>query len=288
MMLKGFTKLGDSTVPNDVIENVVQFFDYGLLEADNAVSVTSGSFLPVSDQRYSSGRVWASQAKNFVWESGAISGIYVNNTYYPSSTTGSYAHHIDYPNGRIVFDSGISLTSTVKANFSYKYVAVQRSDGKPWFQRLIEQNDADFTAKTGVYQILPENRIPVPAMGVEFVKASMKPIQLGGGQDVRCQILVHCISADKMEADALASIAIYQKDKTIRAFDLNKLNTNNDFPLDYRGVPASGAKTFPQLASSYAGRNIFIENAETDSCYSIGSLNVHTVKLTTNVSHFGV
>jgi hypothetical protein len=288
MILKGFSKLGDSTVPNDVIENIVQFFDYGLLEADNAVTVQSGTFLSVTDPRYSSGRVWASQAKNFVWESGAISGIYVNGSYYPSSTSGQYTHYIDYPNGRVVFNSGISLTSTVKANYSYKYVSVQRADGKPWFERLIQQNDSDFSAKSGVYEILPENRIPVPTMGVELVKISPKPFQLGGGQDIRCQLLVHCISADKMEADALASIVIYQKDKTIRAFDLNKLNTNNAFPLDYRGVPNSGALTFPQLASSYAGRNIFIEKAETDSCYTVGDLNVHTVKLTTNISHFGV
>lgn len=288
MILKGFSKLGDSTIPNDIVENVVQFFDYGLLEADNSVSVTSGVFLPVKDQRYTYGKVWSYGHQNFMWESGAISGIYVNNTFYPPTTTGTYAYHINYPNGTIVFDSTISTAATVKANFSYKYVSVQRTDGKPWFQRLVDLSNSDFTASTGVFHILPDNRVPVPAIGVEFAKMKPSPLQLGGGQDIRCQLLVHCVSKDKIEADSLASIVLYQKDKTIRAFDLNKMHTNDAFPLDYRGVPVSGAKTFPELASSYAGRSIFLENAETDSCYSLGQLNVHTIKLTAVVTHFGV
>jgi hypothetical protein len=37
--LKGFDTFGDSTVTNDITENLISFFDYGLLEKSAFINV---------------------------------------------------------------------------------------------------------------------------------------------------------------------------------------------------------------------------------------------------------
>ena len=78
--LKGFTKLGDSTLVNDIKENVISFFDWGLLKKDNYINVSipsSGIYggnehqlRLVDDPRYTAGQVWEGFRSNWVWESG--------------------------------------------------------------------------------------------------------------------------------------------------------------------------------------------------------------------------
>jgi len=81
--LKGFTKLGDSTLVNDIKENVISFFDWGLLKKDNYINVSipsSGIYggnehqlRLVDDPRYTAGQVWEGFRSNWVWESGLTS-----------------------------------------------------------------------------------------------------------------------------------------------------------------------------------------------------------------------
>ena len=79
--------------------------------------------------------------KNWVWQVGlrlqmadaplvsnmynsGISGVYVDDTFYSSSTTGTYSHKIDYFNGRVIFDNAIPSGSKVQAEHGYKYIVV--------------------------------------------------------------------------------------------------------------------------------------------------------------------
>jgi hypothetical protein len=80
----------------------------------------------------------------------------------------------------------------------------------------------------------------------------------------------------------------YQSKGSFEMYDLNAISAADDFPLDYRGSPKAGAKTFPQLVDSYGGRTVYIRDAKLDSVYSIGRLKIGTIKITTEVIHFGV
>ena len=53
-----------------------------------------------------------------------ISGVYVDGAFKPSTITGTYAHHVDYFDGRVVFDTAIPTGSVVQAEFSYKWINV--------------------------------------------------------------------------------------------------------------------------------------------------------------------
>lgn len=313
MSLKGFVRLGDSTLTNDIQENLVSYLDYNLLQMGNFVDVPVPStglyggvdsrLRLVDDPRYTSGQVWATFRPNLVWESGVgaltstnpaypgVSGVRVNSTLYPPSTTGTYAYHVDHINGAVRFDTAIAASSVVEMAYSYKYVSVTRSDGLGWFKQLQERSErsnGDFASQSGIYELLPENRQALPVIGVELAGRRLAPYQLGGGQLVETDFYCHCVAEDSYTRDSLVDALTYQSKASMKMYDLNDIADADDFPLDYRGVPNSGAKTYPDLCSTYSGRTMYIKDAKLDSVYSLGTLKIGTVKITTEVIHFGV
>lgn len=313
MPLKGFVRLGDSTLTNDIRENLISYLDYNLLLKGNFVDVpihTTGVYggvdsrlRPVNDPRYSAGQIWATFRPNLVWESGVgalvsnsvanpgVTGVYIGSTLYPPTTTGTYAYHIDHINGVVRFDSAIPTTSVVECPHSYKYVTVSASDGLDWFKKIqerSERSDGDFASQSGIYEVLPENRQPLPLIGIELIGRKLTPYQLGGGQNVITEFYCHCVAEDSYTRDSLVDIITYQSKAAFTMYDLNEISDADDFPVDYRGVPNSGAKTLPSLVAEYGGRTVYISDAKLDSVYDIGRVKVGTVKITTEVVHFGV
>lgn len=315
-VLKGFTSFSSSTPSNDASENIVAFFDYGLIEKSGFVNIqrsNSGVFggldyrLRLSrDPRYTDGQVWQGFRKNWVWESGlgaltntdqtypGVSGVYVNSTFYPSSTTGTYSHYIDHRNGTVIFNTAIATTSTVECDYSYKYVNVMKANGMPWFLQIHKDSErsdnSNFTSGSGEWGFLPEAKVQLPAIGVEMVNGSeMTPYQLGGGQYIRLNLMAHCVADDSYTRDKLVDIVLMQKERSFYMMDLDSVCNNEKIPLDYRGVPISGALIYPDLVSSYQGRILRFKDCVIDSSYSLNS-NVHvgTVKITTEMIHFGV
>jgi hypothetical protein len=316
MSLKGFTTFGDATVTTHVRENLISFFDYGIIEKSGFINVQIPStgyygglehqLRAVDDPRYTYGQVWEGFRSNWVWESGlgaltstdsaspGVTGIYVNNTFYPTATTGTYSHYINHPLGRVVFDSAIDTDSTVTCQYSYKYVNITRADGLEWFKRVQQYSEradnTNFVNNSGEWAILGDNRLQLPAIGIELINSrKMTPYALGGGQHVFTDFLFHCVAEDAYTRDHLMDIVSLQNDKVLKAYDLDEISSSNAFPLDYRGVPVSGALTYPNLVSEYEGNHIRLIEASIDSVYSL-TPNVHigTVKLKTEVIVFGV
>lgn len=274
-----FVQIGESTVTNDVIENLISYFDYNLLLKGN-YHEASGSLTPASDPRYPSRSVWNIPHKNLVWETGlapVASGVFINNVFYAPSNI-QYPFYINYVNGIVVFNSGLPASRNVTASYSYKAVDVCRADGLNWFEMI----DIDGTG------LLKENSVKPPVIGFEFVRKKPAPYQLGGGQRIQLEFLAHCVDSDAYVRNTLSDMVIYQKDVRFRMYDLNSISDNNAFPIDYRGVPNSGALNFSQLQNQYPGRLLDIIDVYTDSSYTIGSVHVTTLKLTTEVVHLGV
>lgn len=314
--LKGLTTFGDATVTTHVRENLISFFDYGLIEKSAFVNVNIPStgyygglnhkLVLVDDHRYEQGQVWEGFRSNWVWESGVgaltsnnptypgVSGVYVNNVFYPTSTTGTYAHHINHPLGRVIFNNPIATGSSVTCGYSYKYVNVTKADGLEWFKQIQQNSErsenSNFINNEGEWGMLADNRLQLPAIGIEIVNyRKMTPHALGGGQHVYSDFVFHCVAEDVYTRDHLVDIVTLQNDKTIAAYDLDQISAANAFPLDYRGVPVSGALLYPNLISRYEGDHIRLIEASIDAIYPIGT-NVHigSVKLRTEVILFGV
>lgn len=312
--LKGFTKLGESTLSTDVVDNLISFFEWGLLEKGNYVNVTKDDIdvyggepsrlRLVQDPQYTDGQIWESHRKNWVWQSGVssspsplvgtddanpgVSGVYVDDVFYSTATTGTYAHHIDHANGRVVFDSPVDADSVVEAEFSYNYISVEYANGLPWFTELQyrSENSANFTTTaSGDWSQFSRNRQQLPAIGVELTNGrSFRGYQLGGGQYVDIPVLFHCVAEDSYTRDQMVDVVSLQNDKTFKMYDQNAIATSSEFPIDYRGVPVSGAQSFPDLVSNFPGRFLRFKDATVDSVYNLSSrLYVGTVRATAEI-----
>jgi hypothetical protein len=310
--LKGFSTIGESTVSNHVKQNLISFFDYGLLEKGNFVNVDvpetglyggdKSELILVDDPDYTSGQVWQGIRGNWVWESGVgayasesdanpgVSGVYVDSVFYPVTSSGDYSHGINHQLGRVVFDSAISTASTVQCAHSYKYINVEQCDGLAWFKRIHKQSEKADSTTDQEWNILKQNRIQLPAIGVEISSPrSMSPYGLGGKQWVTTAFLFNCIAEDVYTRDMLVDIVCMQKEKSIVGYNLENIDSNDAYPVNYLGVPVSGALTYPNLVTTYPGSKIYIKNISLDSLYSISSdVHVGTVKIITESILFGV
>lgn len=296
--LKGFDSVFDSTLNNDLQDNIVEFLDWALLEKGNYMNVTLGELSPdgqdysklklSSNPNFVQGTAWESFRKNWVWQSGisynpppivgsdhakpGISGVYVNDTFYSSTTTGQYSHNIDYYNGRVVFNNPIPTGSKVQAEYSYKYINILYANSLPWLSEIQKKSlelDSSFNIiNKGKYDIPAEARVQLPAIAIEIVpRRTFKGYQLGGGQMVDTDILFHCLAEDEYTRNKLVDIISLQNDKNIYMFNSNLLANSGAFPLDYRGFPVSGAMRYPDLLYNYFGgttrfKNTIVQNME--------------------------
>lgn len=284
---KGNTNYGDATPTLQLENGLAAFIDWALLNIGAFYNNTrpqsgvyGGDFSRLrlqNEPNFTLGRVWQGVRTNWVYESGLsyatqpinISGVYVNNTFYSSSSSGSFSHKIDYPNGRVIFDSPISTSSVVQVNHSYKAVNVQTSSSSPWYQELMygsyRPDSTQFTTiiSSGDWSIVGSNRLQLPAIVVDSIPyRRFTGYELGGGQNMYQGMALKVFTENKNTRDMLVDILSDQNDKTINLYDINKISVVNDFPLDYLGGKNSGCKTFPQLAASYYGFRVTLEDTK--------------------------
>lgn len=284
---KGVSSYGDNLLSKQLEANLVEWFKYALLGIGAYVNVaavpTSGAYggdwsqlRPVLDPNYPSGCVWEGARMDWVWESGlpvspepiGISGVWVNGQFRQSGV------HIDYPFGRVIFDMPIATTgNVVQAEYSFRVWQVSPAN-VPWFREVQYDSwrvdDSQFMQYgSGVWSVLAENRVQLPAMVVEVTpKRQVTGYQLGGGTYHRPDVLFHIFAENPDERDKMVDIVTSQSESNWMMFDRNKLAVNNDFPLDPYGSPASGAKTFPQLVGAYPWRWLTFKDFAADSVQS--------------------
>ena len=284
--LKGISGVFDSTLNNDIQDGLVEYFDWALLDKGNYFNVTLGELAPngedmsrlrlSSNDSYTAGQVWEGFRENWVWQSGitvngfdspivgtddntpGISGVYIEGSFEPTSGVGQYKHHIDYFNGRVIFDNPISTGTKVQVEHSYKYINVTYANNLPWYRELqtrtLEPTKEFLDSDNGSWNIPPESRVQLPVIAIEVVpQRSFKGYQLGGGQFVYTDVIFHCLAEDEVTRNKLVDIVSLQNDKTIHLFNSNKINEKQDFPIDYRGMPVSGALRYPDLIENFNG-----------------------------------
>ena len=300
--LQGFNSVFDTTLNNELQDNIVEFLEWSLLQKGNYMNVTLGELSPEgvdysklrlsSNSAFASGKAWEGFRQNWVWQSGVsyspppivgtsnarpgISGVYVNNTFYPSSNSGTYAHKVDYFNGRIVFDNPIPINSIVKAEYSYKYINIVYANNLPWLTEVQYSSldlNSDFNVlNKGKYDIPTEARVQLPAIAIEVVpRRTFRGYQLGGGQFVNTDILFHCLAEDEYTRNKLVDIISLQNDKVLAMFNSNEIAKSGDFPLNYQGFPVSGALRYPDLISKYLYGTMYLKNTQVQNMKLINS-----------------
>lgn len=248
--LKGFDWIFDSTITNEIADNLVSFFDWGLLNKGNFFNVTLDDEKSIltkqNNPNFTDGRVWAGNTYNWIWQTGIsfnnnipinISGIYINSTFTPLNS----GYYIDYKNGEVIFDNPIPNSSEVKLEYSHRFINVDYADSN--FSKTLD-DALNFR----------ERVVKLPLIAIEpITERKHTGYQLGGGQNLNTKVIFHCLANNDTTRNMLVDIVSYQNDKSIYFFDTNKIRINNDFPIDYRGVPVSGALNYRELVTQYTG-----------------------------------
>jgi len=234
----------------------------------NASGIYGGDFSRlrlVSDPNYTDGQVWEGFQSDWVWETGIYydvqpqfcSGVFVDGTFYPTATeVGDYAHSINFPMGRVVFDTAISTTSTVNANFSHRTVSYVRAS-EPWFRELLYDSyridRSDFLSEgSGQWDQLMSTKRHLPVVGVEVGGRRFEPYEIGGSFSYVFQdITMYVLSENEDERNQIVDILSQQHDKTIWIYNRGLLKDQNKYPpdLDIYGSPVANPLQFPELVA---------------------------------------
>lgn len=301
--LKGVTKLGESLLSDHLERNLRDFYQWGFLGIggfNNLESApTSGIYggnknrlRLVDDPNYEEGQVWEAFRQNWVWETGVsfadqpvnVSGVYVDGTFYDSSTVGAFSHYLDYPNGRVVFNTAIPTTSVVTCNYSYRSVNFLMADVPWWreFQKNSYRVDSPHFLQegSGAWSILSENRVQLPTVIVEAVpRTDRYAKEIGSTVAVtRQDVLCHILSETRWEFQAIHDVLTGQWDKTIIGYDVNEVRSAEKFPLDANGSRVTGALMYPDLVSTYAWKRIRIQESQSFDYTRPGSLYYSVVR----------
>ena len=286
--LANLSNAQDVTLSNILLDNLIAFYDWGFLDRGSFYNIKipqSGIYggdrhklRLVDDPNYSDGQVWEGYRKNWVWESGinatttqptSISGVFVDGTFYATGNL-SKPFYVDYPNGRVVFDSAQTTTSTIQLEYSHKWVEVIPAQGVPWFRQLQQgsfRNEEGFqVAGSGGWAQLGQTRVQLPAIAIEVVPArSMEGYQLGGGQWVNNEAIFYIMTENHWECANLMDSILYQNERTIHLFDTTKVALSGAFPYNYRNELNENALPsgmYPNLIDNFHYRKCWISNSK--------------------------
>ena len=271
------SQVGYTLLNSELESNLKSYLDWGFLGIGGWFNVeipTSGAFggtfdqlRLVDDPSYSRGQIWEAARKDWVWEDPvpytggspiSISGVSVDGTFYGTGDA-TYGHHYNYPLGRVVFDSPISSTATVKLEYSYRNVQVYIADQAPWWDELqynsMRVDDSTFSqVGSGNWAILANNRVQMPAVVVEAVpRRTYQPYELGNSSNFVTQdVLFHIVAESRWWRNQLVDILSIQKDNTLMLYDSNKIADSGAYPLDFRGMVVAPQNNYSGLVTNTA------------------------------------
>ncbi len=268
-VFKGTRNFYDYEASDTLAYNVKSWLDYGLLETgaftvvsfDNVATSGLTNLQRVHDERYGgTGRVYEGMG-HWVWENSinvlgdnptmplVASGVYVNNTFYPTaSTSGTYAHKIDFRDGRVVFNNSIPSTAKVKCEYTFRDVATYLVDDPQW-KTIVDGYTEKFekigsVSPSGMAQYLKDSRVWLPAIVIEVGDRVNMPLQLGGGDINSFDVNYHLFTDKAFSNRRLCDLLNNQYQTTLTLFNLKTV----PFPYTYEGTIASGALTYPEMS----------------------------------------
>lgn len=306
--LSNLDNIQDATLSNILLDNFIFFYDWGLVDKGSYYNIKipqSGIYggdrhklRLVDDPNYTAGQIWEGYRQNWVWESGVsvgspvkISGVFVDNTFRATGNAEA-PFHIDYSNGRVVFDSAISTTSTVHLEYSHKWVQVIPAEGVSWFRQIqqgsFRSDDGFQVSGSGGWAQLGQTRVQLPALALETIPAkSLQPYQLGGGQWVNSDIVFYVLSENHWECTNLIDAVLYQNDRTIHLFDPTRVAMSGHSPFNYRNElreHAIPSGLYPNLINNHYFNLCWISDSKAQEVTQLSpDLYIGTVRCSTQV-----
>lgn len=230
-----------------------------------------------NDPDFIDGRVWQSAFKNWVYASGipaavsglaapfVASGIVVNGVFYPeATTTGTFAHQLDFENGRVIFDSVVAASSVVQGSFSYQLVSVRMADAFDNENQplLLESLYKDNPAQTGISTYPSASNTTLPAIFIDVRDRIHVPYELGTRASIKDFFVVcHIYNRNPLYHDRLEDFIGDFHHETLLGIDFSTA----PFPLlafGERNPAWTGYSTLADPWGAHFWRRIYLEDIE--------------------------
>jgi hypothetical protein len=267
-----------------LVHNLSNWISYGLLEAGAYTNVTFSSAMSgyttlktsYDDRNGGSRYVYEGLGPSWVWEEDISllgssdqphipSGIYVNNTFYlTSSTSGNYSHFIDFQNGRVVFNNQLGKNDVVKCEYTFRDVAIYQSDSEQW-KTIINEYQSRFdnlniNNPSGLSMTLKDKRVWLPCIVIENESNGRRGLMLGGGEIEEHRVFYHIFSDLPFTNKKLSDLLNNQQQTVLNLYNINTA----PFPYEYNGsLNPSGVdyKTLSNKNNDNFWTHAFISNS---------------------------
>jgi len=204
--------------------------------------------------------IFQSPYKNWVYEDGIVpiesgvlppvvaSGVIVNGTFYSSSTNGTYAHAIDFPNGRVVFDNALAGSPIVQVDYSYKEATVD-------FANIFDNEDMpiqietalkDNPAQTGVAGYPKSDTRTLPAVFIDVLSRSTIAYELGTREGAaNFDGIFHLWTRDDFMRDIIEDILVDENRQILLGINFNTAQ----YPLLSTGAKNTSFTSYSLMAN---------------------------------------
>lgn len=245
--------------------------DISVLQPGDTVYLNPDATFPQAD------RVYQSAFKNWVHEEGlpsisgvgipiVASGVTVGGTFYPTATTsGTFAHIIDYPNGRVIFNTALAGSPTVQAEFSYKLITVDGANifGNENRPILTETSFKDNPRETGVDTYPDVEARTLPAIFIDVLSRENQGYELGTRLPIQDYFgVLHIWTRHEIHRDLIEDVIADEFRNVLLGINFNDAPD----PLLHFGQKNPNFPGYSDLAvvwGEYFWRRIYLENIST-------------------------
>jgi len=275
VVLKNINYFGQATNRGQIRENIIWYLKDSFLNAGGYYNVSSGTLgfdgtdvsllSPSYSPDYASFRVWKGLSHEWGWETGInptyaggatpfrVSGVYVDDVFYPTGTTGSYEHEVDYNRGAIVFTNNLASGTKVWAERSERAAFVYPSESNE-YRQIIYEHERVFSDHPASGQDTFSNNLKafLPAVFVDVTHSKNIAYQLGSSSHFKTfKINCEVFSEDLRQFDFLRDACIGLETQSFTMFDTNIVQASGDYPLKYDGTLNSNPQSFSGLVDLY-------------------------------------
>lgn len=234
-----------------------------------------------TDESFVANTTFQSAFKNWVHESGVTpnhagiqmplvaSGVTVDSVFYSKdplhpSYIPAFAHQIDHPNGRIIFNSPIAAGSNVQAEFTYKEIFV---DNASTFENEEKEFYFETTAKdnpqqTGVIVYPEPNSRTAPLVLIDMLSRSSDGYELGSASNVATLNGSFIVwTRDEYMLDQIEDLVAAQEHVVLLGINFNTAAQ----PLTRHGDKNPAFTSYNDLANLYSSdfwRRIYIDELD--------------------------
>jgi len=267
---------GGYELTDQMLYNIKWWIDWGfanggafetfLLDDISAYDTDESDLMPVLDERYEEGRVWEGAGQSWVWESGIqvpsgettpfrVSGVEINGTFHSqvSASGGTYGHHIDYDNGRVIFDNPHNPdTDIIRAQYVQRKIQTGFADSPEHRQIMLDAMEEFAQELTPSGTNVRDHQVWLPAVFIEVGETTERGLELGGGQILTTIITFHIFADNPSDRNLIKDWIKKQSRKTFNMADLNLVT----WPFDEYGDVVPGTTNWVDLTKDFRWKKI--------------------------------